>query len=58
MAATMSPLKAKLLEKMEAWKPRITKLNKEFGNVQIDTVNISQAIGGARDVRCLVTDIS
>jgi citrate synthase len=58
MAATMSPLKAKLLEKIEAWKPRITKLNKEFGNVQIDTVNISQAIGGARDVRCLVTDIS
>jgi len=51
-------LKLKLQEKIEAFRPRITKLNKEFGNVQIDTVNIGQAIGGARDVRCLVTDIS
>ncbi len=58
MAAKMTPLKAKFLEKLEAFKPRIQKLVKEFGNVQIDTVNIGQAIGGARDVRCLVTDIS
>jgi citrate synthase len=58
MAAKMSPLKAKFLEKLEAFKPRTQKLVKEFGNIQIDTVNISQAIGGARDVRCLVTDIS
>jgi citrate synthase len=54
----MSPLKAKLQEKIEAFRPRIQKLNKEFGNVVIDQVNIGQAIGGARDVRCLVTDIS
>jgi citrate synthase len=54
----MSPLKAKFLEKVEGWKPRIAKLNKEFGNVQIDTCNIGQCIGGARDVRTLVTDIS
>jgi len=58
MAAKMSPLKAKFLEKVEGWKPRIAKLNKEFGNVQIDTCNIGQCIGGARDVRTLVTDIS
>ena len=51
-------LKAKLFEKIEAFKPRIQRLNKEFGNVVIDSVNIGQAIGGARDVRCLVTDIS
>jgi citrate synthase len=56
--AKMSTLKAKLLEKIEAFRPRITKLNKEFGNVVIDKVNIGQAIGGARDVRSLVTDIS
>jgi citrate synthase len=56
--AKMSTLKAKLLEKIEAFRPRVTKLNKEFGNVVIDKVNIGQAIGGARDVRCLVTDIS
>jgi len=51
-------LKAKLYEKIEAFRPRTQRLNKEFANVQIDTVNIGQAIGGARDVRCLVTDIS
>src|SRR5215208_7749034 len=53
-----SPLKAKLQEKIEAFRPRIQKLNKEFANVVIDKVTIGQAIGGARDVRCLVTDIS
>ena len=56
--AKMSTLKTKLLEKIEAFRPRITRLNKEFGNVVIDKVNIGQAIGGARDVRSLVTDIS
>jgi citrate synthase len=53
-----STLKAKLQEKIEAFRPRTQKLNKEFGNVVIDQVNIGQCIGGARDVRCLVTDIS
>jgi len=51
-------LKAELLKKIEAFRPRTTKLTKEFGNVVIDKVTISQAIGGARDVRSLVTDIS
>jgi citrate synthase len=51
-------LKAKLLEKIDAFRPRTQKLVKEFGNVVIDKVNVGQAIGGARDVRCLVTDIS
>src|SRR5512141_1217168 len=53
-----SPLKAKLQEKIEAFRPRTQKLNNEFASVVIDQVNIGQAIGGARDVRCLVTDIS
>ncbi|MBI4862374.1 MAG: citrate (Si)-synthase [Candidatus Riflebacteria bacterium] len=57
MAETLT-LKKKLAEKIEAFRPRTTRLNKEFGNVVIDQVTISQAIGGARDVRCLVTDIS
>ncbi len=51
-------LKAKLFEKIEAFRPRVQKLTKEFGDVVIDRVNIGQCIGGARDVRCLVTDIS
>ena len=53
-----SALKKKLKEKIEAFRPRVTKLNKEFGEVVIDKVTISQCIGGARDVRSLVTDIS
>src|SRR5512147_1610430 len=53
-----SSLKTKLKEKIEAHRPRITKLNKEFGEVIIDKVNIGQCIGGARDIRALVTDIS
>jgi citrate synthase len=56
--AQTSNLKAKLLAKIEAFRPRTTKLIKEFGNVVIDKVNVGQAIGGARDVRSLVTDIS
>ncbi len=51
-------LKDTLKQKIEAHRPRTTKLTKEFGKVVIDQVTIDQCIGGARDVRCLVTDIS
>jgi citrate synthase len=54
----MTRLKEKLREKIEAHRPRIQKLLREHGQVVIDKVTIEQAIGGARDVRCLVTDIS
>ena len=51
-------LKETLKQKIEEFRPRTTRLVKEFGNVIIDQVTIGQAIGGARDVRSLVTDIS
>lgn len=54
----MSSLKAKLLEKIQEHRPRTTKLLKEHGDVKIGDVTIAQAIGGARGVKCLVTDIS
>ncbi|MGC3996012.1 MAG: citrate (Si)-synthase [Anaeromyxobacter sp.] len=53
-----STLKQKLREKIEAFRPRTQRLNKELAEVVIDKVTIGQAIGGARDVHCLVTDIS
>jgi citrate synthase len=53
-----STLKQTLKQKIEAFRPRTQRLNKEFGEVVIDKVTIGQALGGARDVRCLVTDIS
>lgn len=54
----MSKLKEKLLEKIEGWRPRIQRLMNEYGEVVIDDVTISKALGGMRDLKCLVTDIS
>lgn len=54
----MSKLKDKLFQKIEEWRPRTTKLVKEYGDVKISDVTVGQAIGGMRGVKCLVTDIS
>ena len=54
----MTRLKSRLLEKIQEHRPRTTALIKEHGKVIIDEVTIDQCIGGARDVRTLVTDIS
>ena len=54
----MSQLKDKLSEKIDAWRPKTTKLLKEFGDVKVGEVTIAQVIGGARGVKCLTTDIS
>jgi len=51
-------LKETLRKKIEEHRPRTTRLLKEFGDVEISKVTIAQAIGGARGVRCLVTDVS
>jgi len=54
----MLTLKEKLYQKIEAWRPRINRLMSEYGDIVIDEVTISKAIGGMRDLECLVTDIS
>jgi len=54
----MTPLKKKLAKKIEEWRPRVKKLLDEYGDVKIDEVTISQALGGMRGIKCLVTDIS
>ncbi len=54
----MSRLKEKLSEKIDGWRPKTTKLLKEFGDVKVGEVTIAQVIGGARGVKCLTTDIS
>jgi len=54
----MSRLKNKLYEKIKEHRPRITRLLKEYGDTKVCDVTISQTIGGARGVRCLVTDVS
>ena len=54
----MGTLKEILAQKIQDHRPRTARLVKEFGKVIIDQVNIDQCIGGARDIRSLVTDIS
>lgn len=54
----MSRLKERLGELLPEWRQRVTRLAKEYGDVQIDTVKVSQFFGGMRGVKCLTTDIS
>ena len=54
----MSTLKETLFQKIEAHRQRTTRLLKQHGDVKLSDVTITQAIGGARGVRCLVTDTS
>lgn len=54
----MATLKETLARKIEEQRPRTARLVKEFADVKLGEVTIGQAIGGARGVRCLVTDIS
>ena len=54
----MATLKEKLKEKIDAHRPRTTRLLKEFGDVKVGEVNISQTINGMRGVKGLATDIS
>ena len=54
----MSTLKETLRRKIEEHRPRTVRLLKEYGDVKLSDVTIAQAIGGARGVRCLVTDTS
>lgn len=54
----MNQLKDRLYEKIQEHRPRTKRLLKEFGEVVIDKVTVSQAIGGMRGIKSLVTDIS
>ncbi|PLX66335.1 MAG: type I citrate synthase [Denitrovibrio sp.] len=51
-------LKEVLKEKIDAHRPRTTKLLKEHGDVKVGEYTISQTIGGGRGIKSLVTDIS
>ena len=54
----MNQLKDRLYEKILEHRPRTKRLLKEYGDVVIDKVTVSQAIGGMRGIKSLVTDIS
>lgn len=54
----MTSLKEKLYDKIQEHRPRIQRLNNEFGDVVVDNITISQILGGMRGLKSLVTDIS
>jgi citrate synthase len=54
----MATLKEVLAQKIDEHRPRTTRLLKEHADAEVGKVTIGQVIGGARGVRCLVTDIS
>lgn len=54
----MAGLKETLYRKIQTWRPRIKNLLDEHSDVVVDTVTIGKLLGGMRELKCLVTDIS
>jgi citrate synthase len=51
-------LHEKVSAQLPAWRERIKTLAKEHSAVVVDTVTIEEVIGGMRDIKALLTDIS
>jgi citrate synthase len=51
-------LHEKLAAQLPAWRERVRKLVKEHGDVVVDDVTVGQIVGGMRDIKSLLTDIS
>ncbi len=54
----MDQLKEKFRKLAEVKKEELKRLNKEFSEVQIDTVNVGQIIGGMRGIEAMLWDTS
>jgi len=48
----------KIAEQLPSWRERIRSLAKEHGDVVIDKVTVGQVVGGMRDIKSLLTDVS
>ncbi len=51
-------LHEKIQAQLPEWRERIKKLNKEYAEVKAAEVNIGQIVGGMRDIKSLLSDIS
>lgn len=51
-------LHEKISAQLPAWRERIRSLAKEHADVVVDTVTIGEVVGGMRDTKSLLTDIS
>lgn len=51
-------LHEKISAQLPEWRERIRALSKEHGEVLVDHVTVGQVIGGMRDIKSLLTDVS
>ena len=51
-------LHEKLSAQLPAWRERIKSLAKEHGDIVVDKVTVWQIVGGMRDIKALLTDVS
>lgn len=51
-------LHEKLSAQLPAWRERIKSLAKEHGDIVVDKVTVGQIVGGMRDIKALLTDVS
>lgn len=51
-------LHEKIAAQLPEWRERIKSLAKEHGEVKVDDVTIGQVVGGMRDIKSLLTDVS
>jgi len=51
-------LHEKIQAQLPEWRERIKKLTKDYSEVKVAEVNIGQIIGGMRDIKSLLTDVS
>jgi citrate synthase len=51
-------LHEKLSAQLPEWRERIRSLAREHGDVKVDDVTVGQVIGGMRDIKSLLTDVS
>lgn len=54
----MMSMKNEIAEQIPHWRARLKRLIKDYGHIKVAEINISQILGGIRDVKALVTDIS
>ena len=51
-------LHEKISAQLPEWRERIKSLAKEHGDVKVDDVTVGQIVGGMRDIKSLLTDVS
>src|SRR3972149_2983703 len=51
-------LQEKIQAQLPEWRERIKKLAKDHSEVKVAEVNIGQIVGGMRDIKSLLTDVS